>query len=201
MNWTFVLALAFASSIDNLAAGLTYGIRGVRIGWTANLVIAAICGLFSLAGIFFGGLIAWALPGDWPDIAGAILLFLIGLRVLLLVIPRGAEAGSGAEAGESGWLARAFAAPSGRIGMIEAVILGVALSANALVNAVGAGMLQIPAGAVALTAALGSLITVWLGVLLGRHAARLRVGRFDLGRFGTAISGMTLVGLAVFQLH
>ncbi|MBN9274343.1 MAG: manganese efflux pump [Mesorhizobium sp.] len=200
MNWYFVVGLAFASSIDNLAVGLSYGVRGVRIGLAANLVIAAICFVFSMAGIFFGEWIGRVLPGDLPDVAGAVLLFMIGVRILLLVAPRKTPAGNPGRSRLARWFSSVLAMESGRIGFVEAVILGIALSANALANAVGAGLLHMPAVAVALTAATGSLITVALGVALGTSASRIRIGGIDLGRFGTLISGATLVGLAIAQV-
>jgi len=125
---------------------------------------------------------------------------MIGVRILLLVAPRKTPAGNPGRSRLARWFSSVLAMESGRIGFVEAVILGIALSANALANAVGAGLLHMPAVAVALTAATGSLITVALGVALGTSASRIRIGGIDLGRFGTLISGATLVGLAIAQV-
>jgi putative sporulation protein YtaF len=204
MDWIFITALAFASSIDNLAAGLSYGVRGIRIGLGANLIIAAICFAFSEVGILFGQWIGEVLPGNLPDIVGAALLFLIGIRILLLVLPRAKEEKPTAPASGrrtlAGWFARVLAVESGKIGLIEALLLGVALSANALANAIGAGLLRIPSLAIALSASIGSLLTISLGVALGLRATQISVGRFDVGRFGTLVSGVILVGLAISQI-
>lgn len=200
MDWYFIIGLAFASSIDNLAVGLSYGVRKVRIGFGANLLIAAICFGFSMAGILFGEWIGQILPGELPDIVGAVLLFLIGVRILLLMAPRGKnsdKSGTGQRPPTS-WLSKVLALESGKVGVFEAIVLGVALSANALANAVGAGLLHMPPIAIALTASIGSLATIAVGTALGTSAARLRIGDFD--RFGTVISGATLVGLAIAQV-
>lgn len=204
MDWFFIVALAFASSIDNLAAGLSYGVRGIRIGLGANLIIAAICFAFSEAGILFGQWVGEVLPGNLPDIVGAVLLFLIGIRILLLVLPRAKDEGPVAPDSSrrtvAGWFARVLAVESGRIGLIEALLLGIALSANALANAVGAGLLHMPSLAIALSASIGSLLTISVGVALGLRAMQISIGRFDLGRFGTLVSGVILVGLAIGQI-
>jgi len=203
MNWFFIIALAAASSIDNLAVGLSYGVRGIRIHLGSNLIIAAVCFVLSLAGILFGHWIGEVLPGELPDLVGAILLFLIGVRILLLALPRSESAPAEAPAtglrAITNWFSRVIAVEGGRIGPVEALILGVALSANALANAVGAGLMEMPPLAIALSASIGSLLTISLGVALGLRATRIRFAGVDLGQFGTLMSGVILVGLAVVQ--
>ncbi len=202
MNWYFIIGLAVASNIDNLAVGMSYGMRGVRIGFFANLVIAAICFAFSEVGIIFGEWIGQVLPGDLPDIAGAGLLFLIGVRVLFLALPATAVHANRTDDGHpiANWFARALAVKGDRVGLFEALVLGVALSANALANAVSAGLLNMSPTVVASAASVGSFLTIVIGVALGRHAAQIRVGRLDIGRFGTLASGVILVGLALRQI-
>ncbi|BCP54554.1 hypothetical protein K32_31710 [Kaistia sp. 32K] len=203
MDWFFIIALAAASSIDNFAVGLSYGVRGIRIHLGSNLIIAGVCFVLSLAGILFGKWIGDVLPGSTPDIVGSVLLFVIGVRILLLVLPRKTPAPTTKPATGlrrlSDWLSRAIAVDGGKIGPVEALILGIALSANALANAVGAGLLQMPLLAIALSASVGSLLTISLGVALGLRATKISIGRFDLARFGTLLSGLILVCLAVAQ--
>lgn len=191
MNWIFVVGLAVASSIDNVATGLAYGLRGVRIGALSNLMIAAICFGFSLAGLMLGTWLGAVLPGRLPSIASAILLFGIGLRLVLWAMPRGAgrSAGAGPQPGAS----------SG-IGLWETLALGVALSANALTNAVGAGLMALPALDIAASAAAGSFLAIAAGTVLGRRARRLRFGPVSVERYSTAVSGLILIGLAVTSL-
>jgi len=54
MEWLFILGFALSSSIDNFGVEISYGVRKVRIKWLSNLMIAAICFLFSMVGITFG---------------------------------------------------------------------------------------------------------------------------------------------------
>jgi putative Mn2+ efflux pump MntP len=196
VDWVFILGLAVASSIDNLAVGFSYGLAGLRIGIGSNLMIAVICFVFSEAGTQFGRWVGTLLPGSLPDIMGAVLLLLLGLRVLLLVMPRDGARGVGGDPQR-----RAVGnARSSAVGLAESLLLGVALSANALANAVGAGMLSLSPLAIALTAATGSLLTIAIGVELGLRAMRLRIGRFSFGRFGALVSGSILLGLVLARM-
>lgn len=202
MNAYFIIGLAIASNIDNLAVGMSYGVRSVRIGFTANLIITAICFAFSEIGIISGEWIGRILPGNLPDFVAAGLLLLIGVRVLFLAMSAANEeaVSAGDDHPLANWFSRALAVKGDQVGPFEAVILGVALSANALANSVSAGLLNMSPAVVASAISIGSFLTIAGGVALGRHAARIKVGRMDIGRLGTLASGIILVVLAIRQV-
>lgn len=198
--WLMVLTLTFSSSIDNLGVGISYGIRNIRISHFSNLIISVICFLFSVAGIYFGLWLSKILPGIMPVVIGSFLLVVIGLRIVLLAIPRKQQiALEGAEnevaSTEINGLTKNIG-KSGDIGFVESIFLGVGLSANALTNGLGAGLFGLNPIAVCVAAAIGSFITVWGGVALGRKIAHVRIGKFTLGQFGTLISGTLLLIIA-----
>lgn len=202
MTWLIILGFALSSSIDNLGVGISYGIRKMRITVSSNLLISIICFLFSMAGIFFGLWLSKILPGILPVVVGAFLLFVIGLRVILLAVPRKNEE-KNEKAAEtksiSGILQNPEAADldkSGVIGIGESILLGIALSANALTNGLGAGLLGLSPLAISITAAIGSFITVWAGVSLGQKVAKVRIGKFTVGQFGTLFSGAIILLIA-----
>ncbi|WP_028392584.1 sporulation membrane protein YtaF [Bacillus cihuensis] len=205
MSWLIIMAFAVSSSIDNLGVGISYGIRKIRVGFGANLLIAMICFLMSIAGITFGMWLSKILPGMFPVIIGALLLVIIGVRIILLATPR--NKGASAVASEPNKQSQSIKSilknpevadcdQSGDIGWGEAVILGIALSANALTNGLGAGLLGFSPLAISLTAAIGSFISVWVGVKLGYKLADVRIGSFTLGQFGTVLSGIIILVLA-----
>lgn len=118
MEWLFILGFALSSSIDNFGVGISYGVRKVRIKWLSNLLIAAICFLFSIVGIMFGRWVSTILPGVFHVIVAVVLLTLIGIRIILLV---GSQRNNGSDELDS----------SGQenvryIGWIESSVLGVA---------------------------------------------------------------------------
>lgn len=201
MKWLIILAFTFSSSIDNLGVGLSYGVRKINVAFGKNLLIAIICFLMSMGGITFGVWLSTILPGMLPVIIGALLLFIIGIRIILLAKPQN-EMDSNNEMQPKNVQVilrnpeEAHFKKSGEIGWGESVLLGVALSANALTNGVGAGLLGLSPLIISITAAIGSFITVWMGVKLGSKVADVRVGTFTVGQFGTIISGVILLIIA-----
>ncbi|HBT71062.1 MAG TPA: sporulation membrane protein YtaF [Lysinibacillus sp.] len=201
MTWLIILAFTLSSSIDNLGVGLSYGIRKIHVSFGKNLLIAIICFVMSMGGITFGVWLSTILPGMLPVIFGALLLFIIGIRIILLAKPRKNEPSKEALQPKNGQ--SIFKNPeeadfnkSDEIGWGESTLLGIALSANALTNGVGAGLLGLSPVVISLTAAIGSFITVWAGVKLGSKVADVQVSSFTIGQFGTVISGLLMLLLA-----
>lgn len=201
MKWLIILSFTFSSSIDNLGVGLSYGVRKINVAFGKNLLIAIICFLMSMGGITFGVWLSTILPGMLPVIIGALLLFIIGIRIILLAKPQNEmDSNNDMQPKNVQDILRnpeeAHFKKSGEIGWGESVLLGVALSANALTNGVGAGLLGLSPLIISITAAIGSFITVWMGVKLGSKVADVRVGTFTVGQFGTIISGVILLIIA-----
>lgn len=203
VTWLIILAFTFSSSIDNLGVGLSYGIRKINVRFDKNILISIICFLMSMAGITFGVWLSKILPGMLPIVIGAILLCIIGIRIILLAKPRKQETSKVNKNNANNNVQDILRNPeeaqfnkSGEIGWGEAVLLGIALAANALTNGVGAGLLGLSPLVISILAAIGSFITVWLGVKLGSKVADVRIGSFTVGQFGTIISGVILIIIA-----
>ena len=79
-GWTLVL-LSIAVSIDALAIGLSLGIIGVTI-WIPAVVIGIVTGLVSWLGLRLGNRLSEKF-GERMEIAGGIILILLGVRILL----------------------------------------------------------------------------------------------------------------------
>jgi len=79
-GWTLVL-LSIAVSIDALAVGLSLGIIGVTI-WVPAVVIGIVTGLVSWLGLRLGNKLGEKF-GKRMEIAGGIILILLGVRILL----------------------------------------------------------------------------------------------------------------------
>ncbi|KXZ18560.1 sporulation protein [Bacillus nakamurai] len=209
MAWLLILGLAVSSSIDNLGVGMSYGIRKIKISHAANMMIAFICFLFSYIGIYFGKWISAILPGFLPVLLAAFILSVIGIRIILLAVPRKkqvtacVDVSSKKESRFSGLLKNPEAADadgSGEIGMLESMVLGVAVSANALTNGLSAGLIGLSPAAISITAAVGSFLTIWIGCMLGKKAASLRIGSFHVGQFSTVLSGAIILIIAINTL-
>jgi len=80
-GWTLVL-LSVAVSLDALAVGFSMGMVGLTI-WYPAIVIGIITGLLSWLGLRLGNKLGEKF-GKRMEIAGGIVLILIGIRILLM---------------------------------------------------------------------------------------------------------------------
>ena len=76
-----LLTLSLATSLDALAVGMSMAFLGISM-WVPSAIIGVVTATMTTIGISFGGRIGsrW---GHWADIAGGVVLILIGLKVLL----------------------------------------------------------------------------------------------------------------------
>lgn len=77
--------LAIATSIDALAVGVTFGTMGDKLRlpiWSAVLVIGCITFIISMAGVFIGNVFGSKYKKR-TEIAGGLILILIGIKVVL----------------------------------------------------------------------------------------------------------------------
>ena len=76
-----LVALSVATSIDALAVGLSMALWGVSV-WFPSVVIGVVAATMTAVGITFGSRIGgrW---GRWAEVAGGVVLILIGLKLLM----------------------------------------------------------------------------------------------------------------------
>ena len=73
--------LAVATSIDALAVGISFAFLDVHVGW-AVLLIGVCTAVLSFVGVLLGRRVGRRFGGP-AEIAGGVILILIGTRVLL----------------------------------------------------------------------------------------------------------------------
>ncbi len=79
-GWSLIL-LSIATSIDAFAVGLSLALLGVAI-WYPALVIGLVAAAFTAVGLHLGRRFG-ALLGRRMEVAGGVILILIGLRILI----------------------------------------------------------------------------------------------------------------------
>lgn len=79
-GWALATA-AVATSIDALAAGITFPTLELPVIWTC-IVIGAITGILSAAGVFIGG-IASSRIGKYAEVMGGIILIALGIKIFI----------------------------------------------------------------------------------------------------------------------
>ena len=80
-SWRSMLPMAVATSIDALAIGVSFAFLKVDI-WTAILLIGVTTAVFSGAGVLIGNVFGCRYKSK-AELAGGIILVLIGLKILI----------------------------------------------------------------------------------------------------------------------
>ncbi|MDU2065416.1 MAG: manganese efflux pump [Sporomusaceae bacterium] len=172
------LLLAISSNLDNLGVGIAYGIRGVKLLWPSNLLIACLTSVGTFLSMSLGSLISQALPLIMAKYIGAVLMIVAGGWVFWLDRCQ-SRSGLFRFSRLSLFLKEPFRADidhSKSINLKEATLLGLALMLNNISSGIGAGMMAMP---LLLTTGLVfcfSLCMMTGGVALGKHFASTRLG-------------------------
>lgn len=198
-----VWLLAVAVSIDGFSAGLSCGLRKLVIPLPSLLVIC--CSSAAAVGIsmLLGSSVALLIPVQYAAAFGGSVLILIGLYVTVqsLIEPKQVSDSPGVPTGParqktlSGLVRQPEDADldqSGTLSVNEALLLGVALAADAFGAGFGAALIGSPLLATVLAVGLVKLILVPLGVLIGR----LMADGFAL-KYPGLIGGVLLVFIGV----
>jgi putative sporulation protein YtaF len=219
MNTLSLALLALALSLDSLTVGLLYGVRGIKLPWTAMAVVSGASGLL-LAGAMSGGrMLSELLPAGVAGRLGALLLVGVGLWISYQTwrshkspaaqppepTPTPAPGGPlkvwRLRLGSIGVVIEILREPgaadldhSGHISLSEACFLGVALALDSVAAGLGAAMAGFSPVGLPLAAAGGSLGLM----LLGSRAARLLP--FKLEGPWAMLHGVVLVALGLYRM-
>jgi putative sporulation protein YtaF len=208
--WLPALLLSLSSNLDNVGVGVVYGIRKISVPFSSNLVIALITGTGTLAAILAGHTIGSFLEPRVASLAGGSLLIGLGTWVVFQeshAVPQRetvARVEINGCARESNLASRVltlldnpFSADqdfSRHIDRREALLLGVALSLNNVVNGVAAGIAGLDPMKVTLLVCIFSVLTIWAGL-----GAGIRFGSRVAGRSTGVVSGLLLIFIGVYQ--
>ncbi len=202
-----VLGFALSSSIDNFGVGISYGISKIKIGFISNFIIAVIAFGFSIVGILSGKYVSKVMPSTISTVIAALFVFIIGVRIILITLTAKRKSKQSTMMKKRRSLSTYLDEPkqadkdkSGEISVLEALVLGAAVSMNALTNGLGAGLMGLPPIVISLATAVFSFLAIWWGVGLGERVANIRVGSMTLGQFSTMISGVILLLIAIHML-
>ncbi len=191
------MLIAAVSNLDNLAAGVAFGIRDARIAAAPNVVIAAVTTAATAAAVTSGGALTRVLSPSLAAALGASIICAIGASTVLASLGGVRAPRSSSEPGDcrrrgGRWLLAGELDRAHVISCREALVLGVALALNNVAAGVGAGVAGISPLATALLAGTLSLICLGGGSRLG-----LSLGRLLGGRWPSLISGLMLLGVGV----
>jgi putative sporulation protein YtaF len=206
MDWLLPLFLALAANIDNLGVGIAYGSRKIKISLQANLIIALLSFIATLLAAEAGSIISQYIRLEVASDLGAIVIIIVGLWII--IEPAVAAHRQHQVMNKLPLATRSFSPTalihqpekadidcSADIDTWEAVILGMALSVNAVAGGLDAGLVALPMLVVAMLVGVFSFLTIASGIYFGRKYVAER-----MGHQATRISGILMLVIGLHQL-
>lgn len=210
-EWIAFVLLAFAVSIDGFGVGFTYGLRKMKIPLRSLIIIATCSAVFFLAAMGVGSMVESLVSTSVAHKLGGVILIIIGLWIFFQnrqakgkkSVPLNKEEQTilHFEIKSLGIVIQVLEKPivadfdkSGAITGIEALILGIALSLDAIGAGISAALLGYsPFFMSMLVAAMSSIF-----VLSGMRSGRLFANFKWIDKL-TVLPGCLLMGLGVFK--
>ncbi|OKH54212.1 hypothetical protein NIES2101_07510 [Calothrix sp. HK-06] len=194
-----------SANVDNLAVGVAYGVKKLKITFWSNLLIAVVSGTGTIVSMSFGAVVGKFLPSNVANILSSGVLFIIGvLGIWEALKPQNQKKdqnnqnnSSREELSYSTYVddpSRVDVDHSRRVELKEAWVLAFALTINNLASSVGAGMsgLNIPLTAI-FTYSFSLLAITW-----GYWAGDTMTFRIS-GNWLEVFSGSIMIILGIYE--
>ena len=211
-----IAVLAVSLSLDSFGVGIAYGIRKVNIPLVSKLIICLFSIIYSGIAIILGRFIYTALPPAISKIVGVTILSGMGIYILLQALTKTEKAPEAAveesapslpkaSKKASGMTMRVLKDPeegdldkSGVIDIHESLLLGFALSIDAIGVGVGSALAGLRFAVIPFAIGLFQLLFLYAGIFLGRKA----VGLERLNKKAVSMApGLLLLMLALLRIR
>lgn len=202
-----VLLLAISLSLDSLSVGLTYGTRGLRVGWAARLILGLASMSLSALAMGVGQVAAGLVPAGLARQVGALVLLALGAALAWRGLwPRPADSSAPPTALEIrlrslGLVIQILREPvsadvdrSGEITPYESLALGLALAADSVGAGFGAALADYQSWLLPPSVGLACTLLFALGHRLGARSPWRLTGR------AAVLPGVFLMGLGILRL-
>lgn len=201
-----IAALAISLSLDSFGVGIAYGIRKVRIPLASKLIICLFSIIYSGLAILFGRFMYGALPPAVSKAAGIAIMAGMGVYILLQALLKKEDRPNRNAAKKArGRTMRVLKDPeegdldrSGTIDIRESLLLGLALSLDAIGVGVGSALAGLGSAAIPFAIGLAQLLFLYAGTFLGRKAAALE---WVNKKAVSLAPGLLLLTLAILRLR
>lgn len=209
-------AFALALNIDAVAAGVAYGVRGIRVPLSSILIISGMSVAAIALSMSAGGMLAGFISTDAAHRIGGLVLLAIGLWILYQSLSNKKDRhGSGGKEEllpqtvfqvrikNMGIVIKILREPhradldsSGMISSGEAILLGAALAMDSLGAGFAVSLLGFNILTTAVVVGLGHIIMTYLGLYLGRMA-----GATSFCRHVVTLPGCILIALGLYKIY
>ncbi len=187
MHWITIILIGLAANLDNLGIGLAYGVKQTKIPLASNITIAVVSMIMTYISVSIGHAMLHYISPHKANLLGSFLLCAIGIYTIL------SEHFSRTNSVEN--LEGIDRDKNNIISVKEAIILGFILSINCLASGIAIGANGISVIWTVISIGVFSVLTFVVGGKFG-----LLLSQTFIGKYSTAISGMMLIFIGVFEM-
>lgn len=211
-----IATLAISLSLDALGVGLAYGLKQIRIPLISKLVICIFSIIYSGASLIAGSLLSNILPPYLSKLIGVSILSLMGVWMLVQAFIKREDSKPGSEAScnehtlfkiaikSLGITIQVIKNPiegdidkSGSIDMGESLLLGLALSVDAIGVGIGSALAGFHSAVIPPAVGIFQLLFLYAGTFLGsRFSLTPRVNK----KIISVLPGVLLIFLAIMRI-
>lgn len=212
-----ILLIAISLSLDAFGVGITYGIRKVRIPLVSKLVICFMSVLYSGLALIAGKAVYGILPPQASRIAGTVILASMGVFIILQTVLKKGESVAGKPRQDEkrtllkiavkslGITIQVIRNPdegdidrSGIIDIREALLLGLALSVDAIGVGIGSALAGLGSLWIPFAAGIFQMLLLYAGTCLGaRLSESSRLNKTVL----SVVPGILLISMALIRIR
>lgn len=192
------LLLSMSSNLDNVVVRTAYGIRKIKIGLLANLIIAIVTTTGTFLSMSLGSYIAKFMPQSVSNVLGAGIILIVGIYFVIQSRYRKAKSRELELRDLSDMVDYAEHSDvdkSGHVDTKEAFMLALGLTFNNLGTGVAASITGVNIFLTVICTFIVSVVTIILGESVGKNV----LGRF-FGRYAPLIAGVLLIVLGFVEM-
>lgn len=199
MHWISVLLIAFASNLDNLAIGISLGVRSTKIPAYSNGIIAGITMAGTYLSMNAGAFISEFISEKTANLLGAAVIVIIGAWSAATSLRSKTTRRTTSDDRDLVHVIRnpddADVDHNQVISLKESAVLGMALALNNMATGLGAGATGVSAMWTTIAAGVFSLFFIKFGSEFG-----LTVARSWFGRYSEMVAGILLLLIGLYEM-
>lgn len=196
-----VLLFSISSCLDNLVIGTAYGIKKIKIGITANLIIAVVTTAGTFISMTLGLYISKYLPQSFSNILGAGIIVILGiyfsLQSLIKLVRTTKSKGLGLKnlTDMVDYVEKSDKDHSGDINIKEALFVASGLTFNNIGTGIAASVTGVNVYMTVIATFIISILTIVIGEAIGNRV----LGKF-LGQYAPLLAGVLLIILGFIEM-
>lgn len=182
------LLFSISSNLDNVVVGMAYGIKKIKIGLLANLIIAITTSLGTFLSMTVGTYIAKFLSKHTANILGAVIIIILGVYFVIVSIPnlkKNTSSKSLAVKDVTDMVKYAEESDldnSGDIDIKEAILVALGLTFNNLGTGVAASITGVSIQFTLIFTFTLSIVAILFGEYIGNHILGKFLGKYTPDR-------------------